>query len=998
MAGRIAPNEPADNVNSEEPLVPSEDEARKLSAVMFTDIKGFSAKMSQNEAGAFDLLKKHDALLRVLATKYNGKVIKSIGDSFMIDFPSAVNAVKCAVEAQKKFHSYNSGKIEFDRIEIRIGVHLGDVLIRGEDIFGDGVNIASRIESITAPTRICISQEVYSQIRNRMPVQTFRIGAITLKNIPEPVEVYEVLIDEIPDFAKPSPDAMERSKKQKVEFSQRETVDEEREARHVEQAKQRAASSGPMSEEERARRIADHYARAEKYYELGHITEAESELKRIEELDPGFQPSTERRQEEEEKENKAQTHLRKARELIAQGNFKEAEQETNKVFEYYPLHVGAQQVLLRIEEERYRREEEERSKRIEHDKEQHTKTAEQVQLETLMQKSRTQLEASEFQEAIFTLRDVFVIDPNNFAARELEEEIKRRQESKVEDDKRLQQEREQREHEERLAAAQRRQEELQAARPVVEQARPRKPFPTKQVLTVVGLLAVGGLLYTVIPAIWKALFPTTMSVAVLQFDAGSENVVASALPLLLVDDLSQMQHVTVRSFATSSRYDNQPANFDALAGVLGVRYLLTGEVAANGDQYDVKMRVYDTHQREQVLAWKSSAPITGFARLRQQMLATIINEVGLDADIPPVAQPTTDAWACTAYLEAFALLEKDGRDDLTRARDLMLAVEDSGKGFPLSRAALGEAMARLSRLGGSDDAGLGIAQNAAKDAPNNPYVLRSLAVAHMAENSFEQAMVTLNKSLELLPVQAEPHRMLAEIWLIAGNTDEGAAELDAGAALDPGNPRTLFLQGLFAHMKDDKVEAARLYEAAISAGGNRAYITWYFLASAWLRGTKRDAAVDYYSSFVASRPGDYRYLYLLGRAYAEKLDSAQLYFDRGLEVTRTILDRNRDDVDARIYRALFLTRLGQFDNARNEVDRVVQSGSLTSSVRFRVANIYSLQRERDAGLKAEAIKALKEALADRYDFSEILNPDFGSLAVDAAFRAAIVRPLRIQEQ
>src|SRR5512135_1792878 len=95
--------------------------SRKLAAVMFTDIKGFSMKMAQNETAAFELLRTHDALMRVIASKFEGKVVKSIGDSFMVDFASAVNAVKAAIDAQKRFWTFNNGKSDFDRIEIRIG-------------------------------------------------------------------------------------------------------------------------------------------------------------------------------------------------------------------------------------------------------------------------------------------------------------------------------------------------------------------------------------------------------------------------------------------------------------------------------------------------------------------------------------------------------------------------------------------------------------------------------------------------------------------------------------------------------------------------------------------------------------------------------------------------------------------------------------------------------------------------------------------------------------
>ena len=173
-------------------IFPTEVETRKLTAIMFTDIKGFSKKMAKNETNAFELLKTHDALLRVLAAKFDGRVIKSIGDSFMIDFASAVNAVRCAIETQKRFSHFNREKSELDKIEIRVGVHLGDVIIRDEDIIGDGVNIASRIEAMAGPNRIWISQDVYQQVRNKIPLRVFPLGPQRLKNIPEQVEVYEI--------------------------------------------------------------------------------------------------------------------------------------------------------------------------------------------------------------------------------------------------------------------------------------------------------------------------------------------------------------------------------------------------------------------------------------------------------------------------------------------------------------------------------------------------------------------------------------------------------------------------------------------------------------------------------------------------------------------------------------------------------------------------------------------------------------------------------------
>jgi adenylate cyclase len=97
---------------------------RKLAAIMFTDVRDFSKKMSENEIAAMELLKVHDSLVRDVVLKFGGTVIKSLGDSFMVDFSSAVNAVRCAIEAQEQFWNYNHGKSDFDKIQIRVGIHL----------------------------------------------------------------------------------------------------------------------------------------------------------------------------------------------------------------------------------------------------------------------------------------------------------------------------------------------------------------------------------------------------------------------------------------------------------------------------------------------------------------------------------------------------------------------------------------------------------------------------------------------------------------------------------------------------------------------------------------------------------------------------------------------------------------------------------------------------------------------------------------------------------
>lgn len=984
-------------VSPNEPTLTAEEEAtRKLAAVMFTDIKGFSRKMAENESGAFDLLKKHDALMRVLATKFGGRVIKSIGDSFMVDFSSAVNAVKCGIEAQKKFHSYNTGKSEFDRIEIRIGIHLGDVLIRGDDILGDGVNIASRVESVTEPTRICISGDVYNQVRNKMPLQTFRIGQLMLKNIPDPVEIHEVLIDEIPAFAEPSTYARDLSRQTTMEVSAKREREELHEARKVEEAKQRAAQ-GQLGDEERKKLVEEYYARAEKFYQLGHIEEAEAELKKIDELEPNFGISETRRKNEEEHESKAQMHLQNARELISQGKLQEAERETNHVFEHFPLHVGAQQVLLRIEEERYRVEEETRTKRIheERKEQEQTRSEEQRKIEELLTAVRYQMEQRNYTQAVYTLREVFVLDPNNYAARDLETELRERQERRVEEEQKIAEEEAQRDLEARMATQQRRAEELRAARPATEE-RTRRPFPVKRVVQSLTVIALAVVLYIAVPTLWHILFPVTVDVAALRFTAGNEEATTdpllSALPSLILEDISRLRHASVRAYSTSSQADPRSTSLEALAASLKARHFLTGSLSKTGGTYEVNVRLVEAATQNVLVNRRFKTTAGGIDQLRSQVILTLIQDVGLEAVPDLLPLPAADGSALLAYLDARMLVEKEEVTALDSARLRMAALADSAADFPAARALRAEAIARLVRFGSLPDAALplavGLVQDALKDDATRPEVQRSAAVVALASRRYATVITAVERSLALNAFQPECHRLMAEVQLIGGDLTAAAVALDQATAMDPQNPRTLFLQGLMVHWKGDNPTAAKFYERSIAVGGNSAFITPSFLASAWLRGTRPDALVDYYRSRAEASPEDFRLQYLLGRAFAEQLDSAQVHFDAGLALTKVALERDPSNISALLTQSLLFARVGKFTDAEASLSKAVQSEDLTPTQLYRVASVYTLIQKKD-----EALRALKVAIDRRYDIAEALNPDFGSIMDDPAFRALFVHSL-----
>ena len=165
---------------------------RRLSAIMFTDMVGYTALTQADEGKAMKLLETHNRLIRPTLAKYHGIEVKTIGDSFLVEFGSALDALRCAAEIQSALLAYNSSGAQGSKIIVRIGIHLGDVIHREGDVFGDAVNISSRIEQLAEPGGICISRQVYDQVRNKFELPLVPLGAKMLKNLDSPVEVYGV--------------------------------------------------------------------------------------------------------------------------------------------------------------------------------------------------------------------------------------------------------------------------------------------------------------------------------------------------------------------------------------------------------------------------------------------------------------------------------------------------------------------------------------------------------------------------------------------------------------------------------------------------------------------------------------------------------------------------------------------------------------------------------------------------------------------------------------
>lgn len=166
---------------------------RKLLSIMFTDIKDYSKIMNKDENLAIRLLELHNKILTGSIEKAGGKIIEIIGDAFLASFESVVEAVNCAVSIQKKLNDYNKTKPLSENIKVRIGIHLGDVIEYEGKLKGDVLNIASRIQQIAKAGSIFISGNVYSAIKNKISLNTKELGNYSLKNIQDPIEIFEII-------------------------------------------------------------------------------------------------------------------------------------------------------------------------------------------------------------------------------------------------------------------------------------------------------------------------------------------------------------------------------------------------------------------------------------------------------------------------------------------------------------------------------------------------------------------------------------------------------------------------------------------------------------------------------------------------------------------------------------------------------------------------------------------------------------------------------------
>jgi adenylate cyclase len=173
--------------------VPDSGSERRLAAIMFTDMVGFTSLGQRDEPLALRQLEDQRGIVRPLLSKHHGREIQTIGDAFLVEFASSLDAVRCAIDIQATLRHMNDERPQDPPILLRIGVHLGDVLHKGNDVAGDAVNVASRIEPLAPPGGLCITAPVYASVQAQIPEKFESIGAPKLKNVASPIEIFRLV-------------------------------------------------------------------------------------------------------------------------------------------------------------------------------------------------------------------------------------------------------------------------------------------------------------------------------------------------------------------------------------------------------------------------------------------------------------------------------------------------------------------------------------------------------------------------------------------------------------------------------------------------------------------------------------------------------------------------------------------------------------------------------------------------------------------------------------
>jgi len=881
--------------------------------------------------------------------KHRGVIIKSIGDSFMVDFSSAVNAVQCAIDAQERFWAYNKGKSEFESVQIRVGIHLGDVIIVGNDIYGDGVNIAARIQAITEATRICISAEIYNQVKNKLPIKVFSIGQTDLKNIAEPVEVFEILLESIPELSTPSKSAQSIPTRKRADQI---TKQEEDEAKRVEAARQKV----DVEETEKRERANVHYQKALEYFQADQIEKAEESIKEI--------------------------------------------------YKIVQIHYEAQMLIIQIEERRAQLEEENRKRRVREEKLRKEEERKQ-RIQKCLDVALGFVEQEQFGDALTALQEVYTLEPNNEQAKRIEKQVQLAEEARLERQRQEAQAEEERQREEAAKLERQRAEELAAAalqRASVRKEVQKKPKTKLYLAIAAGVVIVAAAIVAYL--LTQGPLGKPAGIAVLPFSTteSEHRPFGEAFAVLFSREIGREEGMTVLA-PTSSRTINASITPQTAAS-LGISHIVRGSLTVTGTDVSINIAFVDVNEGKTV--WETTVPgdIRDLGILAARATAALMKSMGTEIAERPVSRFSENPEAAIAYIRGLASMVRLTPESLDQSVASLREALAQDSLMIVGRGSLAWALLERYKQSGEHDQSLVseaavLAQVAVSTDPNNALAHVALGEAYRYGQQFAKARSEVEKSFASQPGSPEGNRAIAMLLLSEGKTDEALEYAAKAMKIDPSNFESAQVKGLI-HLFKAKCEdinqrkpqsetASQLFEEAVRLGAPDSLLTFTFKFSAWLDMDREDRiiAACLHELERADDRGKVILYYRLARTYQlrGRLAESTSSFEQGIGLAERIVTQVPGDYATRAYYALLLARSGKsMGTATQHMQLSVSTAPSSAQVYYWLARMHAVKLN-----KAESFKALKKAVDIEYNLREILDADFLSLSNDPLFLATIAR-------
>ena len=657
------------------------------------------------------------------------------------------------------------------------------------------------------------------------------------------------------------------------------------------------------------------------------------------------------------------------------------------------MHIGAQQLLTQIEEERYRIEEKKRAKRLENTPKQISN--EERHIEELLEQARALLQEEKFAEATFTLHELFSIDPNHSGARRLEESIRQTEQAKAELLRIQAKQAQEEQHLHELAKLQQRVEEQRRQQANLRQQIEHKPPHKRYYYIAAAVIALGAALFGG-PKLLDFIFPKKASIAIVQFmnaPHDTSNIdLFDALPVLLAEDFSQCEHVTVIAPSSSLLFTPDQAHFQKITSLLPTSYLVMGTIQENRTGYTLQIRLFNPDQQKIIYVGSVEGQISELSEMRLTILQKVMEKMEIKSKLPEISR-ISNGIAFEQYLNAFHLLQLNSNADIDSAKTLLLTAVQIDPSFGLAYGTLADL--QLHTYDETNNAQLlqsasEYAQRALRCSPTIGLAYKVLAICARLQQNYNVALSSITQCLVLLPQDPDCYRELAFLSMIAGKYDDAPLYASNALQYDPINPKSHFTIALAQQMKHDYSAAENAYKRAQLFGEDEEALTINYIQNIWLAEGQYDRVIKYFQQKLQTSPKEYRYYYWIGRAYqlSLQISTAQKWLKDGLTIAQQAIEANHGDAEALSYVGLFHSRLGNFSDGEEAMNNAIQIKNNWADILFRSAELYSIQRD-----EKKAFTALEKAIRCKYDYAELLNTDFSIIAPEPEFLQTVTRKM-----